>query len=315
MAAPEHILIIDPVHEILMQSLSDAGYAYTYSPDVKRSTLLVEAPYCTGLVVRTKTIIDREFMDAFPTLRFIARVGAGMDNVDEIAAKEKGITCFNAPEGNRDAVAEHALGMMLALNNRFRKAHQEIGSGIWDREGNRGLELGAQTIGIIGYGNAGRALAKKLSGFGSKVLAYDKYHQESDDYAKWVDLEQLRAKADVISLHVPLTEDTRYAYNHTFFSACNKPLLLINTSRGEVLPLADLIRLLEDGKVWAAGLDVLPNEKPNTWSAEEQQQMTFLQEHPQVLLSPHVAGWTVESYRKLSEVIAEKICNFLQKHK
>lgn len=310
------ILIVDPVHEVLMETLSARGCSCDYQPDIQRQEIISKIADYEGLVIRTKTIVDREVIDAAKNLKFIGRVGAGMDNVDEPYALTKQITCLNAPEGNRDAVAEHAIGLLLTLLNKIPKGHTEISKGIWDREGNRGVELGGKTIGLIGYGNAGQALAKKLSGFDVKVLAYDKYLKNFENkFANESFLQQICDMAAVVSLHVPLTMETKGFYNKAFFAAFKHPVYLVNTSRGEVLPLADVIDLLDSGKLLGVALDVLANEKFSTYSPIEQEQLQNLVSRTNVVLSPHVAGWTVESYRKLSTVLSEKIIKLLDKHK
>lgn len=306
------ILIVDPVHEVLLDTLTAKGCICDYQPNMKRKELIDTIAAYEGLVIRTKTSVDREVINAAPNLKFIGRVGAGMDNVDEVYATTKQIACFNAPEGNRDAVAEHAIGLILALLNNIPKGHAEITKGIWDREGNRGVELGGKTIGIIGYGNAGQALAKKLSAFDVKVLAYDKYLKNFENkFANESFLQQICDEASILSLHVPLTMETKGYYNKAFFESFAKPIYLVNTSRGEVLPLTDVIELLDKGKLLGVALDVLENEKLASYNPIEQEQLRNLLSRANVILSPHVAGWTVESYRKLSGVLAEKIINFI----
>ncbi len=310
------ILIVDPVHLVLVDLLAAAGYICNYKPEFTREQIIAELPHYIGVVVRTKTIFDKELIDSGTQLQFIARAGAGMDNVDEVYALQKGIICFNAPEGNKDAVAEHVIGLMLTLFNKISKSNAEVRNHIWDREGNRGIELGGKTIGIIGYGNTGKALARKLSGFDVKVLAYDMYLTNyTDNYAIESSLEELQSEAEVISLHVPLTTETQHYYNYAFFNTCKQPVYLINTCRGEVALLVDILRLIKEGKLAGAGLDVLPNEKLDAYTPEEHLVFNELLQFSNVIITPHVAGWSVESFRKISEVLAQKIITFLSKRK
>ncbi|MEL7145482.1 MAG: NAD(P)-dependent oxidoreductase, partial [Bacteroidota bacterium] len=245
---------------------------------------------------------------AAPTLEFIGRAGAGIDNIDEKAVAKAGIEVFNAPEGNRDAVGEHAIGMLLMLLNNLYKGHQEIGEGIWDREGNRGRELGSLTVGIYGYGNTGSAFARKLSGFGCRIVAFDKYKNDiKDPFVEYVTPREFYEEADVVSIHVPLTSETGSLINEQFFQSFKKQIYVINTSRGKVLSLSDLLKSFGQGKILGACLDVLENEQLSTYTEEEKQLLQKLRDTGKIVFSPHVAGWTVESYRKISEVLSEKI--------
>ena len=231
-----------------------------------------------------------------------------MDNIDEAYAAEKGVLCINAPEGNRDAVAEHAIAMLLGLMNKVRKADAEVRNGTWDREGNRGWELKGKTVGIIGYGNTGMAFARKLRGFDVNVLAFDKYKTGfSDEYATETVMEQIVKHADVLSLHIPLTRETRQMVDDEYLFHFKKPIFFINTSRGEVVSTRSVLKALQDGRIVAAGLDVLEVEKfPGL---ADQPWFDELSRNEKVLLTPHVAGWTYDSYRKISEVLAEKLKN------
>ena len=231
-----------------------------------------------------------------------------MDNVDEEYAQTKGIICINAPEGNRDAVAEHVIGMLLSLLNNFRKADNEVRNGIWNREGNRGWEIKGRTLAIIGYGNTGQMLARKLSGFEVKVIAYDKYKTGfSDQYAEEVSMEQVVKHADILSFHIPLTFETRQLFNEEYLFHFKKPIFLLNASRGEVVNTRAVLNGIREGKIMGAGLDVLEVEKFPALS--EQEWFKELTENQKVILSPHVAGWTHESYRRISEVLAKKLKN------
>lgn len=303
------VLIVDDVHPVLMQKLDEAGIGYDYKPEMAlRSELLTALPGYTGLVVRTKFFIDREIMNAGSDLRWIARAGAGMDNIDEEYAAEKKITLINAPEGNRDAVAEHALGMLLNLLRNINRSDRQIREGIWLREENRGVELRGKTVGVIGYGNTGRAFAEKLRGFGVEVIAYDKYISGfGDEYVRECTLDILYQQADVVSLHIPLSPETKYWVNMDFFNAFHKPIYLVNTSRGQVLRTSDLVTAIENARVKGAALDVLENEKLSAYGDEEHAWFSKLKGFDNVVLTSHIAGWTVESYLKISYTLAEKI--------
>ncbi len=304
----KQILIVDDLHPVFKQEAEALGYAVTDEPLFTREQTLAAIKDYEGLAVRTKFQVDREMIDAAPRLKFIARAGAGMDNVDEAYAKEKGITCINAPEGNADAVAEHTIGMLLSLMNHLRQADQQVRQGIWDREANRAWELKGRTFGIIGYGYMGQALAQKLQGFGLDVIAYDKYKTGfSDTYAREVSMEEIVKFSDVLSLHIPLTRETRQLVNHEYLFHFRKPIFLLNTSRGEIVQTEAILKAIEEGKILGAGLDVLEVEKFPALS--EQSWYPSLKVNNKVLLSPHVAGWTFESYRKISEVLAAKLKN------
>lgn len=300
------ILIVDDLHPVFKSRAEQLGYEVDELPKITRAeTLAVIAEY-DGIAVRTKFKIDKELMEAGAKLKFVARAGAGLDNIDEAYAKERGIRLINAPEGNRDAVGEHAIGMLLSLINNHRKADIEIRNGIWDREGNRGWELKGKTVGIIGYGFMGSSLARKLSGFEVKVIAYDKYKTGfSDAYAQECSMEEIVKHSDVLSLHVPLTSETRQMVNEEYFYHFKKNIFFINTARGEIVNTRAVLDGLKSGKIMGAGLDVLEAEKfPNL---AEQSWYNELKEVQNVVLTPHVGGWTFDSYRKISEVLADKL--------
>lgn len=302
------ILIADDLHPFFKEEAGRMGFEVTDQPSVTKQQLLEILPDYDVLAVRTRFRVDREVMDAGSRLKCIARAGAGMDNIDEAYAREKGITCINAPEGNRDAVAEHALGLLLSLMNNFRKADAEVRSGTWDREGNRGWELKGKTVGIIGYGNTGRAFARKLSGMEVNILTYDKYQTGySDGLVTETVMEEIVRKADVLSLHIPLTRETRGLVDDEYLFHFRKPVFLINTSRGEVVQTRAVLNALREGRILGAGLDVLEVEKFPALA--EQTWYEGLAAHPRVMLTPHVAGWTFDSYRRISEVLAEKLKN------
>ncbi|HEY0896528.1 MAG TPA: NAD(P)-dependent oxidoreductase [Sphingobacteriaceae bacterium] len=302
------ILIADDLHPVFREEAVRMGFDVTDAPSITKEEVLKSLHEYHVLAIRTKFRIDREVMDAGTRLRCIARAGAGMDNIDEAYALEKGIACINAPEGNRDAVAEHALGLLLSLMNNFRKADAEVRSGIWDREGNRGWELKGKTVGIIGYGNTGRAFARKLAGLDVNILAYDKYQVGfSDSHVTETVMEEIVKKADVLSLHIPLTRETRAMVDDEYLFHFRKPIFLINTSRGEIVRTPAVLNAVRQGKILGAGLDVLEVEKFPALG--EQEWFTELAADPRVILTPHVAGWTFDSYRRISEVLAEKLKN------
>jgi len=305
------VLFVDDTHPILKEEFESMGFICDEfkglnADDCKR----IIGDYF-GAVIRSKITFDAAMLAAATQLRFIARVGAGMESIDVDYAQKLGIVCFNSPEGNRDALAEHALGMLLSLLNNLNRANHEVRNGIWKREANRGIEIKGKTIGIIGYGNMGGAFAQRLKGFGCTVLAYDKYKTGfSDEYVTECDMEMIFAEAHILSLHVPLTADTRYLVDEPYLARFRKNIWLINTSRGPVVNTAALVNALKSGKVAGAALDVLEYEKT---SFEAMDAGTFPEPLKQlisfdnVILSPHIAGWTVESKYKLAKVLADKI--------
>lgn len=303
------VLFIDTTHSYLPQLLEQAGFTCTYLPyKTKEEYYQVISEY-DGIVIRSKFFIDAQFLDKAPRLRFIGRVGSGMENIDTEAAQRRGIVCLNSPEGNRDAVAEHAIGMLLTLFNNIKKADIEVRNGIWLREENRGEELGAKTVGIIGFGNVGSSFAAKLSGFGCKILAYDKYKNNyAPDYVHEVDVETLCSEADIISFHVPLTNETKYMGNKHMFDKLREGAYIINTSRGKVVNTADLITAMKAGKIKGACLDVVEYEQVSFENLSvTNPDFKWLCNSNQVILTPHIAGWTHQSNIKLSAVLAEKI--------
>jgi D-3-phosphoglycerate dehydrogenase / 2-oxoglutarate reductase len=300
------ILIADKLHPIFKEKAEKLGYIIDDRPGIsKEETLSVIHEY-TGIAIRTKFNIDKALIDAGHNLKFIARAGAGMDNIDTFYTKEKGIICINAPEGNRTAVAEHTIGMLLSLMNNLRKADIEVRNGIWDREGNRGYELKGKTVGIIGYGFMGRSLAQRLKSFEVDVIAFDKYKSGySDEFAREVSMEQIVKHSDILSLHIPLKTETHQMVNDEYLLHFKKPIFFLNTSRGEIVNTQAVLNAIKQGKIIGAGLDVLQVEKfPEM---EDQPWYNELKNEGRVILSPHVAGWTIESYRKISEVLAEKL--------
>lgn len=300
------ILIVDDLHPAFKNAAEGMGYEVSDRPLITREETLAVIGGYDGIAVRTKFQIGKEMLEAATRLKFIARAGAGLDNIDEALAKQKGVQLLNAPEGNMDAVGEHALGLLLALMNNFRKADTEVRNGIWDREGNRGYELKGKTVGIIGYGFMGRSFAKKLSGLELNVMAYDKYKTGfSDAWAREVSMEEMVKHCDVLSLHIPLTKETRQMIDEEYLFHFRKPIFFINTARGEIVQTKAVLKAIEEGKILGAGLDVLETEKfPALGSADWYQ---GLRSSEKVILTPHVGGWTFDSYRRISEVLAEKL--------
>lgn len=306
------ILIADSMHTSLFGMLDEQKWEYDYHPEYKREDIKNALPRYDGLVIRSKTFLDREMLENARNLRFIARAGAGLDLIDLQVARERNIEVFHAGTGNRDAVAEHALGMLLALFNNILRADRQVRSGIWDREGNRGVELMGKTVGLIGYGNNGSATAKRLSGFGCKVLAYDKYRDSyGDAFATESSIEEIQREADVLSLHIPLTDITRHIVDEPFIAGFAKPFYLLNLSRGEVVKLKAVVEALESGKIRGACLDVLENEKIAKLTPEQQEVFDYLRGSDRVVLTPHIGGWTHESYVRINEVLVEQIRNWL----
>ncbi|NNM95907.1 MAG: hydroxyacid dehydrogenase [Bacteroidia bacterium] len=305
------ILFIDSNHSALHEALEAAGFTCDLQYTWDRKKILQELPAYEGIVIRSRIKIDRELIDHAANLKFIARAGAGMENIDTVYAESKGIRCLNSPEGNRDAVGEHTLGMLLALLNNITKADRELKQGLWLREENRGTEICGKTIGIIGYGNMGSAFAQRLAGFGATVLAYDKYKKNfSDRWVKEASPEQLFDTADIISLHLPLTDETRYLVNREYIQKFKKNIYIVNTSRGEVVKTDELVEQLKKGKVSGACLDVLEYESPSFEQLNPEQMpepMRYLLQSDRVLLTPHIAGWSYESHEKIAKVLAGKI--------
>ena len=309
--AQKKVIFIDSVHPILAERLEKAGYSCDWKTELDRAEIAKIIHEYEGAVIRSKFKFDKVILDLASNLKWIARSGAGMENIDVAYANSKGVDCYNSPEGNRDAVAEQAIGMLLSLFNNLNRADSEVRKGIWKREENRGIELKGKTIGILGYGNMGEAFAQRLKGFGVSIIAYDKYKSGfGNDDIKEVTEAELFAKTDVLSIHLPLTEETTNMINDSYMGQFEKDIYLINTARGKNLKTADLIQLLKEGKVLGACLDVLEYESlsfeglKDGNDAEEFQKLSILNN---VVLSPHIAGWTVESYEKLSSVLADKI--------
>ncbi len=306
------ILVTDNTHPILHQLLRQAGHEVVVNTSLNYGTLLACIGDFDALVVRSKIVIDRPFLDRARHLRCIGRLGAGMETIDVAYAESLGIRCLNSPEGNRDAVGEHALGLLLALFNHLAAADAEVRRGLWQREANRGLEIKGRTVGIIGFGNMGSAFAQRLQGFECTILAYDKYKPAgyAPSYVQEVTLGELQARADVVSLHVPLTDETRHMVSLPFIKAFDHPFHLVNTSRGAVVCTPHLAQALEEGLLLGAALDVIEYEDMTRDGLDLDHlpaDFTYLLQSPHTVLSPHVAGWTVESKEKLAATLAKKI--------
>lgn len=305
------VLFLDTVHPLLERRLINMGFNCEYDYSSNRTSILKNISVYDGIIIRSRIKIDIEFLNAAKKLKFIARSGAGLENIDCKEAEKRGVTLFSAPEGNRQAVGEHAVSMILSLFNKLSIGDTQIRSGKWNREANRGVELSEKTIGIIGYGNTGRAFAKCLMGFNCKVLAYDKNKKNfSDDYVQESNLEDIQNESDIISFHTPYDESTHHYLNKAFIKKMNKPFYVINTARGKVINTSDLIEGLKSKKIQGACLDVLEYEKgtfENTFSEKINSDFQYLLSCKNTLFSPHVAGWTFESYEKLSNVLADKI--------
>ncbi len=305
------ILHLDSNHPLLLKMLKKAGFSNEENYRSSKSEVEEIISNYDGIVIRSRFNIDKKFLDTAKNLKFIARVGAGLESIDIDYADKLGIKLIAAPEGNRNAVGEHALGMLLSLFNNLNKADREVKSGLWNREANRGIELDGKTVGIIGYGNMGKAFAKKLQGFDCEVLCYDIKDNVGDECATQVSLKELQQKADVLSLHTPWTPLTDKMINSEFINSFSKPFWLINTARGRSVVTADLVSALKAAKILGAGLDVLEFEKLSFEALFDSDNLpNSLKElfaMDNVILSPHIAGWTVESKEKLAEVIAEKI--------
>ena len=303
------ILFIDSVHPILEERLTQMEFACEHDYSSSKEMIETKIANYIGIVIRSRFTIDKSFLDKASKLKFIARSGAGLENIDIAYAAQKNIKVFNSPEGNKDAVGEHAIGMLLMLFNKLKQGDAQVRQGIWDREANRGIELSGKTVGILGYGNMGEALAKKLIGFDCKVIAYDKYKKDySDDYTTEVSLEDLFEQTDVLSIHLPLSHETKHYVNANFLNNFKKKIYLINTARGNNINTKDLVKTLQSGKVLGACLDVLEFEsKSFDLENTHHKDFEYLKNAENVILSPHVAGWTAESYQKLSEYLANKI--------
>ena len=300
-------LITDQVHQLLIDKLQAAGVKTIYLPNINQKEVEAVIADFDILVINSKINVDADFLAKSKNLKVIGRLGSGLGIIDLDEAHRKGVRVFNSPEGNRDAVAEHAIGMLLALFNKLQDAHRDVIHFDWHREDNRGEELGGKTVGLIGFGNTGQALAKKLSGFDVDVLYYDKNKTTKSPYAQYADLEQIYSEVDVLSIHLPLTVETTNFFNRDFINRMHKPFYLINTSRGKVLNQEYLLEGLLGEKVLGACIDVFENEQISSYSVKEKEQIAALQATRKVLFSTHVAGWTHQSKLKLADILAQKI--------
>ena len=302
------ILQLDKNHPLITEQLSAKGFEIDDDFSSSYDDVLKKIDAYDGIIIRSRIPIDRNFIEHGKNLKFIARVGAGMENIDGEFATKSGISLISSPEGNRDSVAEHVLGMLLILMNRLFISSNEVKNGIWKREENRGDELLGKTFGIIGYGNMGKAVAKRLSGFGVKVIFQDILPNLSDEFATQVSLDTLKNEADILSLHIPITNETHHLIDSQFISEMKKDFYFINTARGKNVKTSDLVEAIRSGKVRGACLDVLEYEKPSFENLEvENNDSAFLLQSEKVIVTPHIAGWTVQSKEKLAQVIVDKI--------
>ena len=307
------ILHLDTTHPFLGKELEKIGFTNYYDFKTIKSDLKISDFF--GIIIRSRISIDKNFIDKCKNLKFIARIGSGIENIDVDYAKQKGIQIISTPEGNSNAVGEHALGTLLSILNNINSSNTEVKKGIWNRESNRGIELKNKTVGLIGYGNTGKSFAKKLIGFDVNTIFYDIKKIEKDNYANPVSLNYLKDNSDIISLHVSMTEESIGLINKNFIESCAKPFWLINTSRGSCIIINDLVKGLKDGKVLGAGLDVIAFEKKSfeklTVNENEQSNLNYLNSSNNVILTPHIAGWTQESKIGLVKIALEKIKKLL----
>lgn len=304
------ILAIDSNHECLNQGLRDAGFIVDEDYISSKEEIAKIINEYDGMIVRSRFPITREFLMKATNLKFIGRVGAGLENIDEEYAAERGIVLFNSPEGNRDSVGEHAIGMLLMLMHHLRRADKEVRQGIWNREENRGDELKGKTVGIIGYGNMGNAFAKRLQGFGVETICYDILPDKGNEFARQVELSEFFDRAEIVSLHTPQTPETMQMINSKFINQFKNPFYFINTARGKSVVTKDLVQAMKSGKVIGAALDVLEFEKSSFEKlvvSELPEEFKYLIEADNVVLAPHIAGWTHQSKVKLAEFIRDKI--------
>jgi len=307
------ILHLDTTHPFLGKELEKIGFTNYYDFKTIKSDLKISDFF--GIIIRSRISIDKNFIDKCKNLKFIVRIGSGIENIDVDYAKQKGIQIISTPEGNSNAVGEHALGMLLSILNNINSSNSEVKKGIWNRESNRGIELKNKTVGLIGYGNTGKSFAKKLIGFDVNTIFYDIKKIEKDNYANPVSLNYLKDNSDIISLHISMTEESIGLINKNFIESCAKPFWLINTSRGSCIIINDLVKGLKDGKVLGAGLDVIAFEKKSfeklTVNENDQSNLNYLNSSNNVILTPHIAGWTQESKIGLVKIALEKIKKLL----
>lgn len=305
------VLITDYVHPLLITGLRRLGYTVQYMPEIERPEVLEWIDGFTGIVINTRTVADRMLMECDPALLWIARLGSGLDIVDLDAARDRGIVVINTPEANATAVAEHVFGMLLSLLRNICAAHREMHEGLWLRERNRGVELGGRTVGIIGFGNTGSAFASKFSGWNVTVLAYDKYKSAYATYLPYVQecasIDEVIAQSDIVSLHLPLTPETYHLVNAQFISCCKPGAILINSARGKIMDTGAVVEALAEGQLKGACLDVFENEKPASFSEKERECFDRLMMMDNVVLTPHIAGWTFESRERIARRVLELV--------
>lgn len=327
------VLVTDDVHPLLIEGIEQLGYKCIYQPNITNEEVHAVIGDYEGLIINSKIFVDKALLDSAPLLKFVGRVGSGMEIVDKVYAAEKGVAVLSSPEGNRNAVAEHALGMLLALANNMMRSNKEVKNFDWQREKNRGFELMGKTIGIIGFGHTGSAFASKLLGLNMRILTYDKYlpngytqnlvyteggrfnmknaHLTDENWnfstIEEVDFQMIMHESDIVSFHLPLTEEVKYMANAEFFNKCKKNIIVLNTSRGKVVKTKDLIDALKLGKVKGACLDVFENEKVGTFTEGERKMYASLYDFENVIVTPHIAGWTHESKERLASVLLKRI--------